>query len=149
MPTIIVKCQPDWLPTVDDEVTRAHQAYTSLLMARWLVPIVPDVINLLDDRSGDKAIKVESVWADFEPMSPVAINSAQVLVIIKPPEIDGTFDRREFRRQALATHLRRQLWQQLEVECDHLILPKWEIEVLPELSSGFGVTPKGEIAYSW
>ena len=151
MPTCIAQCQPTWLPTGSDPQKLATiEQSTSYQMGLWLVECLPDIINDVHGRCGDSTISPDTVWCDFRPMSGVAINAAQVLLIARPPEVYDTSEvGRKKRRRDIATRVKDHLLQELRANLDHLHVPRWEIEVIPEHTSGFGVTQQLDVAYSW
>ena len=150
MPTIIMHCQPDWMPTGTNRKRLSDRPLTTFLMATWLTEKLAGIINVVDQRMGeDTALSSTTVWADFVPMSGLAINAAEVLMVIHPPEIEGTDEERGERRRRLTTAIKDFLSGALLENCDHLIVPQLEIEVIPQHSSGYGLKPNVTEAYRW
>lgn len=148
MPTIEVRCQPDWLPPEEGQVL--GQGSTTLCMAEWVVELTPSILNDIDHLADGDAIKPSAVWADFHPMHKRAINHVDVLIEVHPPEVDFlTFAERKLRRELIAVAYLDELSARLLAECDHLFVPNWEIEVIPVESSGFGLNPRLDITHDW
>jgi hypothetical protein len=68
MPTIIMHCQPDWMPTGTNRKRLSDRPLTTFLMATWLTEKLAGIINVVDLRMGeDTALSSTTVWADFVP----------------------------------------------------------------------------------
>jgi hypothetical protein len=135
-----------WLPP--EEGSPTGKGATTFMLAEWTVHATPHIINDVDGRSVEEAIAPDAVWADFAAMYR-PINATEVLVIVRPPQVDGTFLDREMRRLKIADELRKELVAELMTNDDHLVIPKWEIEVIPEETSGYGIKPDLSTSYKW
>lgn len=149
MPTTTFHCQPTWLPTSADPSGETAESRTAFYMARELVSVLGEIINTIDGREVERAITPDAVWADFVPMSAVAINAAEILIVINPPEIAGSFGERKERREQIAVAVRDHLQGWMLAECDHFHTPILEIEVIPVEASGFDLNRRLETINSW
>lgn len=146
MPTIITLCQRSWQPPDEGVVT--GQATTTVAMTEWVMELTPGIINSYDARDGVDEIAHDQVWA-YYPLMHRPTNGADVLIVARVPDVDLSFADRECRRKYFRDAYRHEIRYQLRSNNDHLIMTHWEIEVIPELSSGYGHNFNLGVEYSW
>ncbi len=156
MLSVMFICESLWLPQSEDSDPDEifGPPATTYIMAQWIYRNLADIINRVDNRTKKNAIQTESVTVDFHQISSLAINphatyrsSVQILVYV--PEIDQTYQQRKSRRQAIAELVKSELENNLISECDHLLIPEWEIEVVSGESSGFTLYPDLNTTIKW
>lgn len=147
MPTIVTLSQRDWRPPEGDGLV-VGRAVTTMAMTEWVVELTPGIINEVDHRKGDDEIRHDQVWAHY-PLMHRPINGAEVLIVAHVPDVDLDFAGRERRRQYFRDAYRAELEFQLRCNIDSRFKPHWEIEVIPELSSGYGSNFHLGVDYTW
>lgn len=146
MPTIVTWCQREWRPPEGDDPVEGRAA-TTVAMTEWVIELTPGIINGFDLRNGGGEISHDQVWAHY-PLMHRPNNGAEVLIVAHVPDVDLDFAGRGRRRQYFRDAYRTELKYRLRSN-NHLIVPHWEIEVIPELSSGFGSNRPQDIEYNW
>lgn len=146
MPTIATWCQRDWLPP--NEGVATGRAATAVAMTEWVISLTPDILNGYDARDGDDEIAHDEVWAHY-PLMHRPVNGADVLIVAHVPDVELDFPQRARRREYFRDAYRDELKSQLRSNNDHLIMPHWEIEVIPEFTSGYGSNFHMGVEYSW